>query len=173
MRTVLLVALLALVTSAAAQVYRSVDKYGNVTFSDQPGPNSEKVYVPPVQTYTPRKLPGASGDATDAADEADPPSDYNVAIVEPLHEASLRDNDGNISVTVRVLPPLRDKHKLVLSLDGVPMNAPGSATSFVLPLVDRGTHKLVAEVVDVEGQSIKRSKPVTFHLKRVSTAGGG
>ena len=40
------VPLLVLSLSAHAQVYQSTDAEGNVTFSDQPTPESEKVHVP-------------------------------------------------------------------------------------------------------------------------------
>ena len=50
--TLILVACFALAQPLKAQVYKTVDKHGNVVFSDKPSSGSKKVNVGPVQTYS-------------------------------------------------------------------------------------------------------------------------
>ena len=44
--------LVVLASPAGAEVYRNVDAYGNVTFSDEPSDGSEAIEVKPVTTVT-------------------------------------------------------------------------------------------------------------------------
>ena len=51
MRAVILILSLVLATTAAGQVYRSVDENGKVTYSDAPSSGAKKIHVAPIQTY--------------------------------------------------------------------------------------------------------------------------
>ena len=59
-------------SQSQAQVYRSTDAEGNVTFSDQPTPESEKVDVPPTNV----------GDSVDVPPPA-PVTEPKVVVKEP------------------------------------------------------------------------------------------
>ena len=48
-----LVSLLFVTMSAYAALYRSIDEYGNVSYSDMPSENAELIELKELSTYTP------------------------------------------------------------------------------------------------------------------------
>lgn len=91
----------------------------------------------------------------------------DVRIVEPVPEATLHDNLGNVQVRVAVVPALRAGDRVEVLLDGKPAAA-GAALRFELRGVERGTHTLQARVLAGDGKALKGSPPVTFHLWQAS-----
>jgi len=168
LNTILLLSLtIPLVASAA--IYKFYDENGEIVFSDQPGPNSEKIEARDVQTI---KTPGVRP----STKLMDPDQDKKkftydeFMISSPEDDENIRENNGDINVDIKIKPELRTKlkHKIVLLLDGKPVSEPGSATNFALHNVDRGQHSLSAKIIDKEGNTIKAAESVTVHLKRIS-----
>jgi hypothetical protein len=127
--------------AASSRIYKTVDENGNVVFTD---------------------IPPKDGDQTKSVAVETP-----LAITTPANNASVRENAGNVNIMARVDPELRIGHKIRIVLDGSPEQA-GAQNAFILPNVDRGTHTLVAEVIDDAGNVVISSPPTTFHLQRVS-----
>ena len=149
-----------------AQVYRSVDKDGNVIFSDQQTKGAVEVEVKELETVKSLGVPESN--ASGASKKQPPQLVYkNIAINNPQDDQAVRENSGNLNVTVLVEPKLRGMHKLVLYLDGEEYAA-GSSTTFQLENLDRGTHQLRAAVVDADGRQQISSKSVKFHMLRQS-----
>lgn len=153
----------------AADIYRYVDEEGNVIYSDQPHPDAEKIPTPEIQTYS----------APEFSEPPPPPAPepeskrivyLTFGIVSPADDQAIRSNNGNIDVEVLLEPSLDKSHQLRLTLDGRPWGEPGTATTFGLENVDRGTHTVTAEIIDEDGAVVNRTEPVTFHLLRVSVA---
>ena len=169
MRYYILTILLLFSVSGYADVYRSVDAQGNVIFSDVETEGAEKVVVPETQTlpplsdgnfkYTPAKQPEAE-------------LYTGLEILSPKNEESIRENTGDITVTVSVSPRLARGHTLVLYMDGKEV-ATGSGSSFSLTNVDRGSHSLRAVIKDSEDRIRKSSASSTFHLLRFFKKPGG
>lgn len=152
--------------TASAEVYRSVDEAGNVIYSDTPSPGAELVDVQEVQTYTSPPVPASSY----TPPPQEPAGPYaQLAIVSPANDESVRQNDGNVTVSVAVVPNLRGSDRLELYVDGQAV-ATGSSTTIALENLDRGTHQLQAVVKGPDGQARMNSEPVTFHLLRHSEA---
>lgn len=157
-----LILALTLPVGAETTLYKWKDADGTVHFSDQPHPGAEEVTVQEVPTIpAPRLPPSAPASARPAAVSYD-----NVTITNPANDSTLRDNAGNISVTVAVTPLLRADlgHKVLLDLDGQPQ---GEGISFSLTNVERGSHTLTATVIDKDGAPLI-SGSSTFHLLRFS-----
>ena len=165
MRYVILISSLLFCFVSSAEVYRSVDADGNVVFSDEPTPNAEKVIIPEVQTVPP---PNA-GNFRYKSPQGKPRS-YTLAITSPADDAAIRDNAGNISVSVSVEPRLFSGDKLVIYMDGKEV---GTGTSVSLQNVDRGTHQLRAVIKDRNDRIRKSSKSVSFHMLRHFNKPGG
>ena len=153
-----------------ADVYRSVDKQGNVIFSDTSTDDAEKIDLKESYTYTPPVI-------IDLADDEDepPPSlvevavpDYTLAIISPNQNEAIRENAGNVTISCTVAPELNSERgdKLIFSLDGQLKSAAQDATSYTFSNVDRGSHIAVVSVVDKTGNVIKSSKSILFHLQR-------
>lgn len=164
MRLSLLLICIMIPSLLQAQVYRSVDKDGNVTYSDKPSKGSVEVEVKELETVKPLET------APPIADKKDnkPAAVYSgIEITSPQDDVSIRENTGNVSVTVSLNPNLKNGHKLVLYLDGEEY-ASGTTTNFQLQNIDRGSHQLRAAVQNAEGRLLISSKSITFHLHRFS-----
>jgi hypothetical protein len=90
-------------------------------------------------------------------------------IISPANDEAVRENAGNVNVTVGLIPNLRVDlgHRLVLFVDG-PQRFQAVNASPQFQFTNRGTYTLRAAVVDPQGKEIASSKPSTFHLLRVS-----
>lgn len=149
-----------------AQVYRSVDKNGNVIYSDQQTEGSVKVEVKELETVksldTSNLPPPIQGKQRKAE------SYYtDLEITSPRDDEAIRENAGNITVTTSVAPQLQAAHKLVLYMDGKDLVSSRDPL-FQLQNIDRGTHQLRVTIVDIDGREQISSKTVTFHLLRFS-----
>lgn len=150
---------------AAADVYRSVDENGHVVFSDKPSPGAEKVDIPPPQTMPAEQV--KNPDIKPSVHKQTSPGYKNLAIVSPKNQQAIRANDGNVTVSVAVNPPLRPEDGLVLYLDGDKQSRTKSKT-FNLANLDRGQHEAHVEITDTDGNVIKTSPSITFYVLRHS-----
>ena len=155
---------------AANSVYRSVDQSGNVVYSDQPSTGAKRVTIQPnTSTYTPPPTPVFKLDSpTEKEAEVAQAVKYDsIRIVSPAPEETVRDNEGNVSVAVALTPKLEKGHQLRLFLDGKPSVTLDKSIG-TLSEVERGEHRILAEVADAKGQVLARSDPVLFFMKRHS-----
>lgn len=157
---------------AQAEVYRWVDEDGSVHFTDDPPPDrkAEPVDLPPLpetEIAQPRR-PLADEEEEGASEEETEPAYEQFAITQPKDDTSVRANDGDIVVVLALAPGLNTAagHEVVLLMDGEPV-AQGPQTNFALSNVDRGTHRLRAEV-QANGETLIATDPVTFTLHRHS-----
>jgi hypothetical protein len=166
------VLVLTLAMAAHAQVYKRVDKYGNVTYSDEPAPDSKKIRLPQIQFYTPPKRKTPKADAADAAATAAaekkpaPMPSYVIQVANPVDDDTVISNAGTVQVTVTIDPALRPTETITIYLDGQPIAQGGSATSATATFVDRGSHTVRASVLDSNGTVVATSAGVKFFLKR-------
>lgn len=90
-------------------------------------------------------------------------------IIAPEPEATIHDNNGNLTVTVMLSPSLRtnDGDYFLLTMDGTEA-ARGTEQSIGLKNIDRGTHTLQIEIRAKDGALLLTSAPVIFHMWRAS-----
>lgn len=164
-RLLILICLFSIGLVHAQQVYRTVNEDGSVEFSDEPKKGSVEVEVKDLETVESLGSPVSNRSVSSKQEQ---PQYYdNIEITSPEDDQTIRDNTGNVSVTVAVQPRLRGAHKLILYMDGKEYSS-GSSTSFQLENLDRGTHQLRAAVVDANSRQLIGSKSVSFHLHRHS-----
>lgn len=173
MRAMLFVFFAFTALAAHAQIYKKVLPDGSVVFSDEPSPGAEPVQIQPLSTYkAPPSKPKAESSpaAPPDASNTKPVTYQRLAIETPANDTTVRENAGNVSVTVALEPALAPDqgHTLSLLLDGKPVAPAGRATQFTLPGLDRGSHTLEAVLHDAQGNVLQRSAPVVFHLMRHS-----
>ena len=160
------VLLLSAVISVAtlAEVYRSVDAEGNVTYSDKPHEGAKKVEV-----NEPTIIPSTRNQIRLTPDESGKQAlPYTtVEIVTPANEETLR-NVQSVSVSGQLAPNLQTSfgHRAQLLFDGGPISEPGTSLRATLNEVDRGTHTLQLIVIDAAGTTIARSPVSTFFLHK-------
>ncbi|MCX2524170.1 DUF4124 domain-containing protein [Larsenimonas rhizosphaerae] len=157
----------------AATVYRTVDEQGQVHFSDHPLPGGNPVSVP-----TPGVVPAVPrGMATPSASvQQDAASAYRRFVIDsPANESTIPPGyAGDIQVSVTVVPALEKVHRVRLMLDGRVSQSALHATVFMVSGVERGEHTLQAEMLDRQGNVLRRTPPVTVfvHRARVNRRAG-
>jgi hypothetical protein len=161
--TSLVFALVLASTSVQAdKVYKWTDAQGNVLYTDQPRPGAQEVKI--------AKQPPGVALRSFASLDKDRFLYSAVTLHAPMNKATIRDNEGNVTVAVEVVPPLRagQGDQIRLSLDGGALDTDLSSSEAVLPGLDQGTHTLQAAVMDKAGRVLIRSDPVEFYLKHWS-----
>ena len=168
----LLILLVASVTQA--QVYRTVDKDGNIIYTDVPSDNAEEVVIDIAPSYTPIASPPLVVEEPlpeiSESESIDAPH-YKLSITSPTQNQSFQ-NPETITVTVGVKPELSElrSDKLLFKLDGKSIGKPQISSSITLADLERGSHILVVSAVDKSGKVLKSSKSVLFHVHRRSVA---
>jgi len=146
------------------EIYKHIDQNGNVVFSDSPSEESSIVelqalpilnFPPPPATKAPKHAPKAFRYST-------------FKISSPQQNETIRNNNGIINVAMSVDPALKKGHRLQLLLDGSPSNAPSTASTFKLENVDRGSHRLQANVFNKENKLIQSTASITIQLHQFS-----
>jgi hypothetical protein len=165
MSRLLLVLLFCLPLMVAAQVYKSVDKNGNMVFSDKPptdGSSSEKLssggtntLAPPPQVHRPAPVIKEKN------------IEYKVAIIEPTQDTTIPIGYvGNFLVNAEVTPALPSGASAQLQMDNVAAGQSQSALSWTLNNTFRGTHILTVTITDSKGSTLAVSDPRTVHVMR-------
>jgi hypothetical protein len=171
LRFVLISILLSWSVSAYSEVYRWIDQDGNPVFSDTLPSKSARpkdvktVKLPPVETIPSVNAP--RGSSKQALIKNSKETYTQFSITEPISNAVIRDNTGNIKVSTALDPALQSNDRIRLYLDGAVI-ADGHQTQFQLANVDRGTHTLHAEVNDAAGTALISTQPTHFTLHRFS-----
>lgn len=180
----LLLALTLIAGLAQAAVYKWVDSQGNVHFSDSPHSGAQQIEVPPSQLYSsPPPAPAQDNQSQDQQsgnqeiqdnqnnaeqNNNSPISGYqSLTIIQPVDQATVRNNQGMVSVASRVVPNrLQQGDRFQLIYDGEPLGSPQITSSFILNNVYRGTHTISIQIVDSNGKVQISSDTVTFYMHR-------
>ena len=166
-RLILAVLLGFLPAFVSAGVYKWVDADGAVHFSDVPQQGAEEVHIAPPQTYQAPSLPPITPRPEAVAE---PAAYARFALVTPAADESIWDNTGKLVVTFAAEPPLQTElgHRLVVLLDGQAQVALQQDTSVTLENVDRGSHTVQGQIIDVRGDVLMSSETISVHMHRQS-----
>ena len=84
-------------------------------------------------------------------------------------EETIWNTGGEITVAVQLKPGLQTGHQIRLFIDGKPLsNLQSNTSSLQVSGVERGEHKLRAEVWDENGQVLIAAQPSTFFYQQTS-----
>jgi len=137
---------------------------GVLVFSDSPKPGAEEVEItnqsqivsPSINTsildITPKKIV----------------DNFEVEIIRPTHNSTIRDNTGSVHVSGRVKPLFKQGLSIQLHLDGAPHKTPQTHSMFALRNIERGEHQIKLVLLNNKGKVIASSQPVTFYMHRAS-----
>lgn len=160
--------------SAAAAIYSWTDGEGNRVYSDKPHAGAQTIELGPTNVIQPT-TPSASSGQSSSKNSKQPAGNFyrELRISSPADDSNLRSNEGALSISVHMDPPLNASHLLKLSLDGELSDAgvPGNGTpnlQLTAHGIDRGSHTIAAVVVNARGEELQRSSPITVHLQRTS-----
>jgi hypothetical protein len=170
---VLLITLSACMTGSLvmAEIYKEIDKDGNVVYTDVPGKAKQKpVDVTPMTTYKSRPVTGAASAAKTKKAEKKTTTTYStLQVTSPAADAVIRANNGVISISLQSQPGLDTKagHHYVILIDGQQRKT-STASSITVDNVDRGTHSIGAEIRDEGDQVMVSASPVQITVLRAS-----
>jgi hypothetical protein len=145
------------------QIYKWTDPNGSVHFSDKPHDGAEQIKLPKVQSYSAPKVE-PSEKSSDAVTDIETRQYEKINIAQPEDQVTIRNTEGFISVILELKPKLMDGDKVQIMLDGDPIGDPEASSAFTLRDIKRGSHTLVAKVVDIKGKLIASSDLVTIYM---------
>jgi hypothetical protein len=152
-----------------AQIFKWTDSQGVVHFSDQPHPGSKQLKIPDSQGFTPpaSQSGGVSQDDQKTEQASSEESKYiKIAIIQPLNDATIRNNQGYIVVAVEMEPALAPGDNLQMIFDGAPLGEPQPNTLFQLNGIYRGTHTMAVQILNSAGAILLTSESITIHMHR-------
>lgn len=146
-----------------AEVYKTVDKNGRVTYTDVP---PENVAAKPVELKSINSIPAPPVVPVESASPAaQPDAEYTVEILAPENGKTLLANERSVEVSVGVNQNLKNGNKLAYKVDGNTVHT-GIEMKFTIVEPPRGEHSLTVDVVNSEGKSLAQSNAVTFLVMR-------
>lgn len=159
MRLLSLLLLSTLSTLVVAGAYKWTGPDGLVTYSDRPVSGAEMVSV--------EVDPAIAAPEADVEDGNPGPGPYSsFELANPEANATLRDPEGKVRISLIVDPPLASDHHLQILLDGEPVPGDVEGTQILLQGLDYGSHQVQARVLDELDAAIAQTTLVSFHLRK-------
>jgi Domain of unknown function (DUF4124) len=154
----------------AAPYFKYQDRDGEIIYSDTPPyPGAQPLNAPELQT-TPAVKFNPKPKPKPAIEEKSETKYLSLAIFQPGNDETVRNNNGDVSVALKIIPELNSKegHYINYYMDGklIKKNAISSSTTF--NNIDRGSHSLKVEIKNKKGKLLKASASNIFHLHRFS-----
>lgn len=178
--TLVVFSLAVVASPLTAQVYKIVDKDGNVTFTDKPPEGgAEPMDLPPLSVIEAPDYEKAARDKAEAEEAAGGEKEVSLrtlrnnfrdfAIISPLQEESVWRPDGPISIAWNSSNQLMEGMSVQIFLDG---RQQADTTASMIPVngLDRGEHTVTAKIVDARNRTIATAEPVTFYVRQPGLA---
>lgn len=162
---------------AEGEIFKVVDKDGNVTFTDQrPSADAQPMDLPPLSVIstTPPDTPPAAP-AAGALEEEQPAvptlSDLrkmyrDFRITRPMPEETFWGTENTVVVTWQSSQPIPPDFRVMVMVDGAPQQATGSGS--ISLTLERGEHQVSAELRDGRNRRIASTDTVTFFVQQHS-----
>jgi hypothetical protein len=162
MRSIVVCILLVMACSLSAQskVYKIVNKDGTISFSDSPAPGAEEVTLSAI-TNTMQSMLSTSPTAPVQSKQA---PQYQLSILSPAPEATVRNNTGRINIAAQIEPQVRGTYEL--NFDGEIYTSITGV--FNLEDINRGSHSYQVKFADNSGKVIASSESRTLHMHQAS-----
>lgn len=160
---------------AVGDIYRHVDEDGNVSYSDEPRDDGERVNVEDSGSSVEFRTPDMPEPVTNREEsETDDESRFpDLRIVKPEDEGTVRDNQGLVDVRAAIDKRLPQGYRFQFLLDGSPEGESTQSPQTQLTGVNRGEHTVQVRIVDPGGTSVAESEAVTFYMHQASRLTGG
>lgn len=155
---------------ANAQIYKSVDANGVVTFSDTPpkGPQTKVERIKTPATVNAMQATPITTADSEKRDGSEVGVDRVIDIVSPMDNATIPMGAGIFDVVVDATPELGDNESVELYLDDEKVDEAQTELTWTLTYVIRGAHKLQAKWVEEDGSILATSEPITVFVLRPS-----
>ncbi len=160
--------------NAHAQIYKIVDKDGNITYTDQaPGDGTPPMDLPELSVVTTDYEDAQQAVATDPLEEDTELSrkdlrriysDFRITRPEP--EETFWGTANTVVLAWESSEPLREGLSVRFNIDGSAQTASGENMMGVT--LDRGAHTVSATIVDDKGRPLVNTDTVTFYVHQAS-----
>lgn len=161
---------------AQGEIYKVVDKDGNVTFTDQrPSAGAQPMDLPPLSVIEtdiqPPAPPPQTAQSAVGESEAPTPGDLrkqfrDFRITRPLQEETFWGTENAVVVTWASAQAIDPSMSVMVFVDGKPQKAPASGG--VSLSLERGEHQVYAELRDERNRRIVTTETITFFVKQWS-----
>jgi len=146
-------------------IYKKYNDEGIIEFSDVPDKENIPVHVPEMNTYKQKAFPTTFQQKVEPDTATTHYTKLNITM--PLNDTMVRENSGNVSISLELEPSLNSAHQFKIVLNAEESTAiRGQKLSLSFANISRGSHKVQAFVVDKAGKILIKSKIILFHLKR-------
>ena len=166
MRSLTLIGLVLFSMLAQATVYKWVDKDGKVHYSDEPRANAEVVELN-EKTLNQIALPPVKI-GSDNNNQVIEDIQYQINIISPEEEATVRDNNGDFEVVATVSPEIKSQFLMQLKLNGQIIAPPQVGGRFKLTNIDRGEHTIIVDAMTQNGKVLASSTPRKIFLHQAA-----
>jgi len=182
MKKLLLILFFILPLTCFAEIYKSVDANGNVTYTDkQTNSNQVQVVLPASNTVSsPSTVNNTNTGNVPSPGSANPATPVNAVpvivtvtkankpytkfeIISPANEETIQ-NQPTIPIKINVEPALQPGDVIQIYLDGSPWGNPLHNTQFQFTAPDRGTHVISATLFDNSMGVLKQSNSNTIYV---------
>ncbi len=121
----------------------------------------------PLESKKPKKIatPSSANVKKVAVSPSFQPSYSKLDFIAPKSGQLIKAKDGDITAMLKVKPPLKSGHKLVISIDGKAQKKTRSRIANFNNL-PAGKHTLSAQIVDNSGALKMRTNELTFNISR-------
>jgi hypothetical protein len=170
---ILMACALAMATNAmSADVYKVVDEDGNVSYTDKPPPDGSKpiklapISVVEAPTYEQPKKADAEGEESKEMTLGYLRNHYSdFAIVSPQQEESVWHPEAAMPVAWSTRYQLQEGMQVTVYVDGKQI---AKTSDQIIPVsnIERGEHKVEAQLTDTKNRRIATAEPVTFFVRR-------
>lgn len=169
LKRLLLVALCSSLCSiASAAVYKYTDENGQTAYSDKPIEGAKKLKLPGTATRK-RDSDNTAKQSSGKSEENQKPDKSvqykSLEVLTPKHDKVVDGTSGDVEVILLATPKMVPGHQIVVTLDGKDISKSRHA-NLSLSQVPRGSHTLASRIIDKNGTTLIKAKPVTFHIKR-------
>lgn len=162
---------------ATTTIYSWTDDNGVVHFSDRPEvPQASTIELSTTEVQTSIQQTVVELNQADNVEllaittiTASPLPTATVSLLAPIHQQTIRSNDGNITVRAVSNRKLNPKLQAQLVIDGRVHGRPQTTLSWQLTHIDRGSHQIQIQLLK-NGKILASSESITVYLHRVSQA---
>lgn len=151
-------------------VYKTTHADGTVSFSDTFVEGAVKVDLSSTKTTVlPTQLPSQTRPSmpSNGATISTPPKpaiDYQLSIIQPAPEATIRNNQGKVTITAQVSPEIQGEYLLTIRDKKIRSRS----GQFMLDNLDRGTYPYQINLINNSGKVIASSNLQRFYLHKAS-----
>jgi hypothetical protein len=159
---ILIMQLVLPVLASSEKIYAWRNEQGILVYSDTPVPGAKQVILnKKVNRYNTK-----ADTSILAIKQPERAIKHHIQINQPLQDATIRDNAGNVSISASVMPGLKNGLTIQLLLNRSIYKQPQTKTTFELHNIDRGEHQIKVQLLSKKGKVIATSESVRFYMRR-------